>query len=139
MPAADAPRLRHRFEPCGLIQLHAMQYGTVPVVSSTGGLVDTVKEGTTGFHMGAFNPDKLDPADADAIAATVRRASQVYSTPKFRQMVQSCISQDLSWSQPAKKWEAVLEEMVTGCTTAAPAKKASVATPVTTARQTVGV
>lgn len=67
----------HRFEPCGLIQLHAMQYGTVPVVSSTGGLVDTVKEGTTGFHMGAFDPDKLNSADADAIAATVQRASQV--------------------------------------------------------------
>jgi glycogen synthase len=54
-----------------------MQYGTVPVVSSTGGLVDTVKEGTTGFHMGAFDPDKLNSADADAIAATVQRASQV--------------------------------------------------------------
>lgn len=59
-----------------------MQYGTVPVVSSTGGLVDTVKEGTTGFHMGAFDPDKLNSADADAIAATVQRASQVGSSAR---------------------------------------------------------
>lgn len=54
---------------------------------------------------------------------------QVYSTPKFKEMVRACISQDLSWAQPAKKWEAVLEEVVKGCT-AAPAKKASVPTPV---------
>jgi granule-bound starch synthase len=54
-----------------------MQYGTVPVVASTGGLVDTVKEGVTGFHMGAFDPDRLNPADADAVAATVSRAAQV--------------------------------------------------------------
>ena len=51
-----------RFEPCGLIQLHAMQYGTVPIVASTGGLVDTVKEGVTGFHMGAMDPDGLKAA-----------------------------------------------------------------------------
>jgi granule-bound starch synthase len=126
---ADFILVPSRFEPCGLIQLHAMQYGTVPVVSSTGGLVDTVKEGTTGFHMGAFDPDKLNPADADAIAATVSRASQVYTTPKFKEMVRACINQDLSWAQPAKKWEAVLEEVYKGCT-AAPAKKASVPTPV---------
>lgn len=66
-----------RFEPCGLIQLHAMHYGTVPLVSSTGGLVDTVKEGVTGFHMGEFDPDKLAPEDADAVAATVARAAEV--------------------------------------------------------------
>jgi granule-bound starch synthase len=62
-----------RFEPCGLIQLHAMQYGTVPLVSSTGGLVDTVKEGVTGFHMGLFDADELVDADVEAVAETVRR------------------------------------------------------------------
>jgi granule-bound starch synthase len=62
-----------RFEPCGLIQLHAMQYGTVPLVSSTGGLVDTVKDGVTGFHMGKFDADDLLPEDVDSIVATVAR------------------------------------------------------------------
>jgi len=126
---ADFLLVPSRFEPCGLIQLHAMQYGTVPVVASTGGLVDTVKEGVTGFHMGALDPDKLVDADASAIAATVARAAQAFSTPHFKEMVINCISQDLSWSKPATKWEAVLEEVKTGCAKA-PAKKASVVTPV---------
>lgn len=62
-----------RFEPCGLIQMQAMQYGTVPLVSSTGGLVDTVEEGVTGFHMGVFDTDGLVPEDAQALASAVKR------------------------------------------------------------------
>lgn len=121
-----------RFEPCGLIQLHAMQYGTVPLVASTGGLVDTVKEGVTGFQMGAMDPDELVASDADAVAQTILRAAESYGTPAYTGMRSRCIAQDLSWSQPAKKWEAVLTELKygPGPTPEASADKASVTTPV---------
>merc|ERR1719223_2441811 len=75
---ADFLMVPSRFEPCGLIQLHAMQYGTVPIVASTGGLVDTVKEGVTGFHMGAMDPDGLKPDDVQACATTMGAACKVY-------------------------------------------------------------
>ncbi|XP_050235838.1 granule-bound starch synthase 1, chloroplastic/amyloplastic-like [Mercurialis annua] len=107
---ADFILVPSRFEPCGLIQLHAMRYGTVPIVASTGGLVDTVLEGYTGFHMGAFSVecDKVDPADAIAIAKTVKRALSVYGTHALAEMIQNCMAQDLSWKGPAKKWEQLL-------------------------------
>lgn len=73
-----------RFEPCGLIQLHAMQYGTVPLVSSTGGLVDTVKDGVTGFHLGKMDPDKLRPQDAQAIAQGMLRCTLSLSFPSAK-------------------------------------------------------
>ena len=87
-----------------------MRYGVVPICSSTGGLVDTVKEGVTGFHMGSFSVEceTVDPADVTAIASNVKRALQLYDTPAFHGMVQNCMAQDLSWKEPAKKWEEVL-------------------------------
>ncbi|KAK7349375.1 hypothetical protein VNO77_06698 [Canavalia gladiata] len=107
---ADFILVPSRFEPCGLIQLQAMRYGTVPIVASTGGLVDTVNEGFTGFQMGSFNVecDAVDPADVDAIAKTVKRALAVHGTPAFAEMIKNCMAQDLSWKGPAKKWEEVL-------------------------------
>ncbi|KAH9606713.1 hypothetical protein KSS87_003777 [Heliosperma pusillum] len=107
---ADFMLIPSRFEPCGLIQLHAMRYGTVPIVASTGGLVDTVKEGYTGFQMGAFNVecDVIDPADVDALATTVIRALGAYGTPALAEMIRNCMSQDLSWKGPALKWEEAL-------------------------------
>jgi len=108
---ADYMMVPSRFEPCGLIQLHAMAYGTVPLVASTGGLVDTVKEGVTGFQMGAMDPDDLLEEDAEAVAAAMKRAIEVFGTPQFELMRQNCISQDLSWGPPAKKWEAILTEL----------------------------
>ncbi|KAA3460022.1 granule-bound starch synthase 1, chloroplastic/amyloplastic-like isoform X1 [Gossypium australe] len=99
-----------RFEPCGLIQLHAMRYGTVPIVASTGGLVDTVMEGFTGFQMGAFNVecDAVDPSDLDKVAKTVKKALATYGTPTMNEMIQNCMAQDLSWKGPSKLWEKLL-------------------------------
>ncbi|XP_057969694.1 granule-bound starch synthase 1, chloroplastic/amyloplastic [Malania oleifera] len=107
---ADFMLVPSRFEPCGLIQLHAMRYGTVPLVASTGGLVDTVVEGFTGFQMGAFSVecDEVDPADVTAVATTVRRALATYKTPALKEMIQNCMAQDLSWKGPAKQWEKML-------------------------------
>ncbi|KAI5422161.1 granule-bound starch synthase 1, chloroplastic/amyloplastic [Lathyrus oleraceus] len=107
---ADFILIPSRFEPCGLIQLQAMRYGTVPIVASTGGLVDTVKEGFTGFQMGSFNVecDAVDPVDVDAIAKTVTKALGVYGTSAFAEMIKNCMAQELSWKGPAKKWEEVL-------------------------------
>ncbi|OMO79902.1 Glycosyl transferase, family 1 [Corchorus capsularis] len=107
---ADYILVPSRFEPCGLIQLHAMRYGTVPIVASTGGLVDTVKEGYTGFQMGAFSVecDAVDPSDVDKVAKGVKRALATYGTPALTEMIQNCMAQDLSWKGPAKQWEQFL-------------------------------
>ncbi|RDY12543.1 hypothetical protein CR513_02645, partial [Mucuna pruriens] len=107
---ADFVVIPSRFEPCGLVQLQAMPYGTVPIVSSTGGLVDTVREGFTGFHMGAFSVEceAVDPADVEKLATTVKRALETYGTPVMEDMIQNCMAQDFSWKGPAKQWEKTL-------------------------------
>ncbi|KAK2998625.1 hypothetical protein RJ639_023584, partial [Escallonia herrerae] len=135
---ADYMLIPSRFEPCGLIQLHAMRYGTVPIVASTGGLTDTVKEGYTGFQMGAFSVecDVIEPADVMKVVATVTRALAMYGTLAFKEMIKNCMSQDLSWKGPAKKWELMLlslgvsgSEPGTDGDEIAPLAKENVATP----------
>src|SRR4029077_14403651 len=84
------------FEPCGLGQLIAMRYGSVPVVRSTGGLADTVRDGQTGFTFHEFS--------ADSLWMALRHALFVYNTDAsgFRRLQRNGMAADFSWSDSAR-------------------------------------
>jgi starch synthase len=84
------------FEPCGLGQLIAMRYGSVPVVRSTGGLADTVRDGQTGFTFQEFT--------ADAFWRALQRALLVYNTDAeaWARLRQNGMNSDFSWSGAAR-------------------------------------
>ena len=85
----------------------------IPIVASTGGLVDTVEDGVSGFLVGTFNVDceEVDPIDVAALAEGVKKAVRTYGTPAFEQMIQTCMALDLSWKTPARKWEEALLDL----------------------------
>jgi starch synthase len=103
-----------RFEPCGLTQLYALRYGTLPLVRRTGGLADTVVDATparlrdktaTGF---AF-----EPATAEALAATLEWATTTHANPAhWRQMMRQAMTQDFSWARSARQYVALYRELV---------------------------
>jgi starch synthase len=93
---ADAVIIPSRFEPCGLVQMYALRYGTLPVVRRTGGLADTVTE-KTGFLFGA--------PSADALAEILLHACGAFRRPKeWKRMQKEAMKQDFSWEEAAKKY-----------------------------------
>lgn len=91
------------FEPCGLGQMIAMRYGSVPVVRATGGLVDTVQEGHTGFSF--YNYSSAGFWDA------LQRAIYVYNTDKrsWKQIQQNGMRADYSWDRSAQGYQQLYE------------------------------
>jgi starch synthase len=94
-----------RYEPCGLGQMIAMAYGTVPVVHSTGGLADTVTEkgeGQTGFVF--------DPLTAGELLGALERAAAAYRSPAAWRAIQgNAMAQDFSWADSARRYEELYE------------------------------
>ncbi len=109
--ASDAFLMPSLFEPCGLSQLMALRYGTLPIVRETGGLKDTVEpyneyEGTgTGFSFANYN--------AHEMLNTLRYAEEVYYNSKrdWNKMVERAMNADFSWGVSAKKYEEMYEEL----------------------------
>ncbi len=99
-------------EPCGLSQMNAMRYGTVPVVHATGGLRDTVPpanergEEGLGFTFQSYNGDDF--------MAALKRALALYNTDReaFRALQRRDMSQDFSWNKPAKRYMELFRQML---------------------------
>jgi starch synthase len=67
MAGSDMLLVPSKYEPCGLTQMYALRYGTIPVVRSTGGLVDTVQHGVTGFRFDDYTPPSMQWAMGEAL------------------------------------------------------------------------
>lgn len=101
---ADALLVPSRFEPCGLTQLIAMHYGTVPIVRETGGLKDTVEPYNKFSNQG--NGFTFDRYESGLLYDAVNRAKTLYFTNRWcwDQMVQRDMEKDVSWERSAQQY-----------------------------------
>ena len=102
---ADALLVPSRFEPCGLTQLIAMHYGTIPIVRETGGLKDTVEPYNMYSNMG--NGFTFDRYDAGLLLDAINRAKSLYFLNRWcwDEMVQRDMDKNLSWDNSAKQYK----------------------------------
>ena len=108
---SDALLVPSQFEPCGLTQLIAMHYGTVPIVRETGGLKDTVEPYNQYTNEG--NGFTFDRYEAGLLLDAINRAKTLYFTERDRwdDMVRRDMAKDVSWENSAKKYRALYVEM----------------------------
>lgn len=101
---SDALLVPSRYEPCGLTQLYALRYGTLPVVRSTGGLVDTVEPGVTGVRFDHYTPEGLEWAVAEAV--------RFYRDPaRWKKLQQAGMAMDFSWDASAREYLKLYESL----------------------------
>ena len=93
-----------RWEPCGLTQMYALRYGTVPIVTAVGGLDDTVEDGVTGFKAA---PHTSPAASRAALMQAVRTAVGVFRADRaaWRRMMRRGMARDFSWPVSARRYD----------------------------------
>jgi starch synthase len=110
---ADGVLVPSRFEPCGLTQLYALRYGTLPLVRRVGGLADTVVDATAiSLADGTADGFAFDGDSPPALMAAVRRAGTLFrERPIWQRMVRRAMTRDFSWAAAARRYIAVYREL----------------------------
>ncbi len=95
-----------KFEPCGLIQMIAMSYGTLPIAHRTGGLIDSINSGHNGFLFKDYA--------TQALQETIEKAVDIWrhEKKKYKEMVESALSTDFSWDKSAKEYFRLYEKLI---------------------------
>jgi starch synthase len=114
--AADIMLVPSRFEPCGLTQLYALRYGTLPLVRATGGLVDTVVDTTPEtLRDGTASGFTFDAIDSLALEHALSRALDAHADRDlWTGLVRRVMRQDWSWDTSARDYVAVYERALAG-------------------------
>jgi starch synthase len=103
--AADAFLVPSKFEPCGLTQMIAMRYGTVPVVRATGGLADSVADGVNGIVFGPYSAHALSEA-------ILRVCGLQESAPgSWKRLVTAGMHEDFSWDKSARAYISLYKKL----------------------------
>jgi len=110
--ASDMLLVPSRFEPCGLTQMIAMRYGSVPVARRTGGLADTINN--YNYSLKRANGFLFTEFSAGALAKILNKAVNLYySNPdKWLKLQKNCLRQDFSWERSARQYLAVYKKLL---------------------------
>lgn len=119
---ADALLMPSRFEPCGLTQLYALRYGTVPIVRRTGGLADTVlRVDPLTLHDGVATGFQFLVPSAESLVLAVDRALDLYARPDaWARVVAAGMAQDFGWARSARRYLDLYEVATTAPRASAP-------------------
>jgi starch synthase len=110
---SDVILVPSRFEPCGLTQLYALRYGTLPLVRRVGGLADTVVDATSvSLAEDSATGFAFDEASPHALVSTIGRATTLFHEPEmWRRMMRQAMTRDFSWESAARQYVALYREL----------------------------
>lgn len=102
--ASDFLLIPSKFEPCGLIQMIANQYGCLPIAHATGGLIDTITHGENGFLFSQYNTQSM----LDCLREAIGRCSQI---DEKNRLIQNAMTHDFSWEKSAVKYQKMYQNL----------------------------
>lgn len=104
--SSDIIVIPSKYEPCGLVQMIAMRYATLPLVRKTGGLADTVSDGVNGFVFERYSPTEF--------ARTLRLALKLFkeNPEKIAKMRENAMQEDFSWSKSAREYKKLYQKII---------------------------